>query len=159
MYIGKINHNINVADEYERLAKKDEEVAVLLKYNREYRHSIYFFVQAMEKYIRSKIFTLVNPNIEYFRKRNQNHSLTNAVDFLIEIISTDINVQNQIKNQLNSYVFENINFQLLHNNLRYPFYSSKFDSYSSLEFNLNDCEIIEKKLAALKVYLQQLNRL
>lgn len=159
MYIGKVHHNINVANEYKSLAEKDEHVAIFLKSNKEYRHSIYFFVQAMEKYIRSKIFTLVNPNLDYFRKKNQNHSLSNAIEFLIEIISADSTVQNQIKRQLNEYVFENINFQKLHNNLRYPFYNTKFNSYSSVEFTLNDCEIIQKKLNDLKTYLEQLNRL
>jgi len=159
MYIGNARHNVNVSNEYEFLAKKDEEVAMFLKKNSEYRHSIYFFIQAMEKYIRAKIFTLVNPNLEYFRKKNQSHSLENAIEFLTEIVSADKNVQNQIKNQLNEFVLENINFSQLHNNLRYPFYSLKYDSYSAIDFEIKDCEVIEKKLNDLKIYLKHLNRL
>lgn len=159
MVIGNVRHKINVSNEYEVLAKKDEEVALYLKKIKEYRHSMYFFVQAMEKNIRSKIFTLVNPNLEYFRKKNQNHSIDNAVEFLIEIISPDKNIQQQIKNQLNKYVLQDINFRQLHNNLRYPFYSLKYNSYSCVDFNQEDCEVIEKKLNELKNYLNQLQRL
>ncbi|KGN00178.1 hypothetical protein Z969_10020 [Clostridium novyi A str. 4570] len=159
MFIGKVRHNINVSNEYEILATKDEEVALCLKKIKEYRHSIYFFVQAMEKYIRSKIFTLVNPNLDYFRKKNHNHSIDNAIEFLVEIISPDKNIQQQIKSQLDKYVLQDINFQKLHNNLRYPFYNLKNNSYSCIDFNKRDCEVIEKKLTDLKIYLNQLQRL
>ena len=159
MYIVAIRHNVDVSDEFAQLAKKDEEVARFLKRNGEYRHAIYFFIQAMEKHIRSKIFTLVNPNNEYFRKRNLNHSVEGAVEFLIEIISPDENIRQQVKQLLNKHVLEDINFQLLHNNLRYPFYSDKYNSYSSVDFSYNDCDTIEKKLEGLKRYLQDINRL
>jgi len=105
----------------------------------------------MEKYIRSKIFTLVNPNLEYFRKKNQDHSIDNAVEFLVEIISSDKNIQEQIMNQLNEYIFQDIKFQQLHNNLRYPFYSSRYNSYSCIDFYQKDCEAIEKNLMILKL--------
>ena len=86
--LGKVKHRIDVSNEYEVLAKKDEEVSKLLFKNGEYKHAIYFCIQAMEKYIRSKIFSIVNPNLEYFRKRNQNHSVEDAIEFLLEIVST-----------------------------------------------------------------------
>ena len=159
MYIGKIHNDIDVSSEYDKLAKKDEEVARLLMKNAQYRHSIYFFIQSMEKLIRSKIFTLVNPNIEYFRKKNQNHSLNNAIEFLIEIISSDVTIQEQVKKYINFHVFEDINFQRLHNNLRYPFFSERYGTYSRLEFGENDCKIVEKKLGELKRYINELNRL
>jgi hypothetical protein len=104
----------------------------------------------MEKYIRAKIFKFVNPNLEYFRKMNQNHSLTKAIDFLIEVLSNDNNLKNQIRNQLDQYVFEGINFQYLHNNLRYPFYSEQYNNYSIIEYDINDCVFIENKNERLK---------
>lgn len=159
MYLGTVRHSVDVTDEYKLLAIKDEEVALLLKYNRQYRHSIYFFIQAMEKYIRSKIFSKVNANLEYFRNRNKSHSLGNAIEFLIEIVSSDDNVRNQVKKQLNDFVLENIRFQQLHNNLRYPFYSHKYDSYLVAEYSEEDCIFIEKKLEALKKYLVQIDKL
>jgi hypothetical protein len=157
MYIGTMRHNINVSEEYYQLAKKDEEVAKLLKENKQYRHAMYFFIQSMEKYIRSRIFILVNPNIEYFREKNKHHSINEAVEFLVEIVSSDPAIQKQIKQQLSDFVFQNINFQNLHNNLRYPFYFHKRKSYVSLDFKQKDCEIIEQKLDSLKNYLSGLS--
>lgn len=159
MHLGNIRHGVSVCNEYQMLAKKDEAVAVLLKEHSEYKHSIYFFIQAMEKYIRAKIFTLVNPNLEYFRKRNQNHSIDNAIEFLVDIISADENIQNQVKEMLNKNIIQGIKFQQLHNNLRYPLYNSRYDSYSSVDFTKEDCKIIENKLADLKIYLNELHRL
>ena len=72
--IGTINREVDISYEYYNLALEDEKVAILLKNKGEYRHSIYFFIQAMEKYIKSKIFTLVNPNLEYYINKNKHHS-------------------------------------------------------------------------------------
>lgn len=108
MNIGKRNNIYNVAETYENLAIEDEEVAKKLKQNSEFRHSIYFYIQAMEKYIRSKIFTLVNPELEYYREKNKHHSIGNAIDFLIEIIRSDTQSQEQLKQQLNEYFVEDI---------------------------------------------------
>ncbi|ADK14892.1 MULTISPECIES: HEPN domain-containing protein [Clostridium] len=159
MYLGNIRHNIDVSNEYYMLAKKDEEVGNILMERCEYRHAIYFFIQAMEKYIRAKIFRLVDPKLDYFRKRNQTHSIESAIEFLIDIISPDKNIQQQIKEQLNKYVLQDIKFQQLHNNLRYPYYSSKYNSYSMVDFRSLDCSGIYIKLHDLKDYLQELNRL
>ena len=156
--LGKIQHGINVAEEYENLANEDEMAARSLKNLDQFRHSIYFFVQAMEKHIRSKIFSLVNPNNEYFRKKNKNHSINDAITFLIEIISNDERVKVHIKNQIDK-IFAGINFQFLHNNLRYPFYSEKHDNYSVIHFSLEDCLFIEDANEVLKRYLMDLRRL
>jgi len=157
--IGHIRHGINVSDEYYELGKKDEEAANELMKLSLYRHSIYFFIQAMEKYIRSKIFSLVNPNIEYFREKNKNHSLNNAIDFLVEIINSDNIIRQQIKIQINEFLFENINFQMLHNNLRYPFFNQKYNDYSCIDFTKNDCLMVEKKVLKLKEYLKELDKI
>ena len=157
--LGRIKHHINVSEEYLFLAEKDEETARLLKENKKYRHSIYFFIQAMEKYIKSKIFARVDPNREYYRKMNQHHSLENAINFLIEIWSNDNNIKEQIKNKLNQYVFEGINFQYLHNNLRYPSYNEKNKDYSIIEYDNSDCIFMEDKNEKLKKWLSDINRL
>jgi hypothetical protein len=155
---GDIRHNVNVSQEYASLAKEDEMVANYLKNNKQYRHAIYFNIQAMEKYIRSKIFTKVNPNLEYFRNRNRNHSLNDAIEFLLEILGTNEMIKKQIKNQMDN-IFGDINFQFLHNNLRYPFYSEKHNDYSMIDFSLADCQFIENKNNILKKYLSELDRL
>lgn len=157
--IGKIKVDVDLAYEYQKMALEDENVAKLLKHNRQYRHSIYFFIQSMEKYIKSKIFTLVNPNNEFYIQKNRHHSLYSSVEFLIEVISPDENIRNQIKQQFNKYVFKELNSINLHNNLRYPFYNDKRKSYTKVEYNEHDCKYIEDMLDNLKKYLNDLNRI
>ncbi|MFD2869080.1 HEPN domain-containing protein [Kurthia populi] len=157
--LGKVKHRIDVSNEYEVLAKKDEEVSKLLFKNGEYKHAIYFCIQAMEKYIRSKIFSIVNPNLEYFRKRNQNHSVEDAIEFLLEIVSTEENLRKTIRQQLVECILGEINYQQLHNNLRYPFYSQKFNTYSVITYVAEDYKYVEIELQKLKIYLNELNRL
>ncbi len=158
-HIGTIKNNIDLSYEYKNLAKEDEKVAILLKNNFEYRHSIYYFIQSMEKYIKSKIFTLVNPNLEYFINRNKHHSLDSSIEFLIEVLSSDENIRNQVKFQFNQYVFKNLNSKSLHNNLRYPFYNNNYEYYTIVNYDKNDCEYIEEMLNNLKKYLDDLNRI
>jgi hypothetical protein len=58
---------------------------------------MYFLVQAMEKYIRAKIFTLVNASLEWIRERNRSHSLADSIDFLLEVITRDAMVRNHVR--------------------------------------------------------------
>lgn len=59
---------------------------------------MYFYVQAMEKYVRTQIFSLVNPNTSYFRERTRTHNLDDLIEFLIEIICTNDQIKNQLRN-------------------------------------------------------------
>jgi len=113
----------------------------------------------MEKYIRSKIFNLVNPNLEYFRNRNRTRSVGNAIEFLLEIHIQDKVLRNSIREQIFVSILGDINYQHLHNNLRYPFYSQKFDSYSIVTYTKKDYEFVENGLQKLKTYLNDLNRI
>lgn len=157
--IGTINREVDISYEYYNLALEDEKVAILLKNKGEYRHSIYFFIQAMEKYIKSKIFTLVNPNLEYYINKNKHHSLDDSIEFLIEVISPDENIRNQVKLYFNKYVFKDLSFRNLHNNLRYPFYDRSRGYYNIIKFDIEDCKYIEEMLENLKKYLKDLNRI
>ena len=154
-----INREVDISYEYYNLALEDEKVAILLKNKGEYRHSIYFFIQAMEKYIKSKIFTLVNPNLEYYINKNKHHSLDDSIEFLIEVISPDENIRNQVKLYFNKYVFKDLSFRNLHNNLRYPFYDRSRGYYNIIKFDIEDCKYIEEMLENLKKYLKDLNRI
>jgi len=158
VHIGKFRHNINVALEFRSLSKADESVAEILAANEEYRHACYFIVQAMEKSIRAKIFNLVNPNIEYFRERNRTHSLESAVEFLIEIVSTNPLIQEQVSKQLNEYVLGNTQYNRLHNNLRYPTYFNRYDSYSILDVYDTDFKTLKSRLNSLNNFLADLHK-
>lgn len=157
-YLGDLKKGIEVRDTYIALAKEDEKAAEELKFKGMYRHAMYFYIQAMEKHIRAKIFSLVNPKNEYFRDRNRDHSLDKAIEFLLEIITTNDVLRKQISEQIEKYVLKDIKYQQLHNNLRYPYYNRKADDYCCISYSADDCWRIEENLDSLKNYLVQLER-
>jgi HEPN domain-containing protein len=154
--IGRFRRDINVSEEYLNRAKEDETVALRLTELGNYRHALYFVLQAMEKYLRSKIFSLVNPNNEYFRQRNRNHSIEEAMDFLVEVISTDAHVQLQIRGQLTKYALANVKYNLLHNDLRYPTYFAAENYSCSLEISRDDVITLLARLNWIKEFMKSL---
>ena len=159
MKLGNINEIKNVQEEYLKLAKEDENAAFILKESNQYKHSIYFFIQAMEKYIRAKIFSKISPENEYFRDLNKHHSIETSGAFLLDIYCVDHNVKNQIKIMFEAAVFGDIQFNRLHNNLRYPFYNQNRKTFLSCHYEKEDCEVIELKLHNLKQFLNDLDKL
>lgn len=159
MLLGTTKKVINLEDEYVLLAKEDEKVAQLLKYSKQYRHSIYFYIQAMEKLIRAKIFSKVNPDNEYFRDSNRHHSIESSGDFLLQIYCVDSTIKNQIKKMFDDAIFSDIHFNKLHNNLRYPFYNNKNKYHLMCQYTDEDCTFIENKLKNLKSFLNDLDKL
>jgi len=158
-YIGKFRHRVNESDEFYHLAEEEEQAAVTLAQAGHYRQACYFLIQAMEKFIRAKIFSLVNPNLEYFRDRNRTHSLDAAVNFLVEVVSSDKVVQEQVFSQLNNHVLGNTKYRQLHNNLRYPTYFAKHDSYSMLDVQKCDFDVLSHRLLVLKKFLRDMHKL
>ena len=158
--IGHFKHGIkDLSAEYHRLSKEDELAAEVLQKAKQFRQACYFIIQSMEKSIRSKIFTFVNPDFEYFRKKNQNHSLESAVEFLIEIVSTDPVIRQQVSLQISNHVLGNTKYSHLHNNLRYPSYFEKFNSYSVLDVGDNDYTLLKSRLHSLRRFLMDINKL
>jgi hypothetical protein len=152
-----------VSKEYDALAENDEKAGRSLKNQSLYRNAVYFFIQAMEKYVRSKIFTLVPPKKGYFRNRNKNHSLNNAIEFLMKIANNSDIDKKQISKQIEIDILEEINFSFLHTNSRYPYYSrypfyseERPNTYYIIDFDEKDCLLIENKLEMLKKYLEKL---
>lgn len=159
MQIGKFKHRVDVSVEFNRLAIEDEEAASALIEIGKHRQASYFIVQAMEKYVRGTIYTLVNPNLEYFRERNRSHSLEDAVEFLVEIVSkNNSTIEQQVKNQIYQHVLGDTHYNQLHNNVRYPVYFKKHNSYSILEVSVEDSAVLKKRLVLLKKFLTELHR-
>jgi len=158
-YIGKFRHRVNVSDEFYHLAEEEEQAAGALAQAGRYRQACYFLIQAMEKFIRAKLFSLVNPNLEYFRDRNRTHSLDDAVNFLVEVVSPDKVVQEQVFSQLNNHVLGTTKYRELHNNLRYPTYFRKYDSYSMLDIQKCDFDVLAHRLSMLKKFLHDMHKL
>jgi HEPN domain-containing protein len=159
-YIGRFEHHLrDVAAEYQTLAQEDEQVGTLLIGRQQYRHGVYFLVQAMEKYVRSTIFGLVNPNTAYFRERTRTHDLDALLAFLVEIASADPVVQDQVRRQIEQHVLGTIRFGNLHNNLRYPAYLDRRQSYALLRVGCEDAKVVSGRLQTLKRFLGEIHQL
>lgn len=158
--IGRRNYNVtNLAAEYLALAQGDEKVGQLLIEQGQYRHGIYFLVQAMEKYVRSTIFGLVNPNTDYFRKRTLTHNLDDLLAFLREIICSNTELREQVRLQMENHVLGGILFGALHNDLRYPYFDEHRQSYALLSVSHQDADITLERLQMLKQFLKDIHQL
>src|SRR5689334_13483700 len=100
MPIGRVRRNVAVAAEFLQLAREDETIGRLLYDGGKYRHAMYFLLQAMEKYVRAKIFTIVDGKNAYFRNKHRDHSIEDAIDFFVEIVSLNEDVRRQVREQL-----------------------------------------------------------
>lgn len=157
--LGIFKHNVEPSVEFTLLAEEDERTGAMLKDASRYRPSMYFILQAMEKYVRAKIFSMVDARNEYFRREQRTHALQEAVQDLINIFSPDEHLRRQIMQQLHDYVLGDIKYEYLHNDLRYPKYSGRYNSYSSLQVSRQHCDLLFEKLRLLKVFLEGLDRL
>lgn len=158
MHLGHFRHGVKVNHTFACLAKEDEQAANLLAQAGLYRNACYYIIQAMEKLIRAKIFTLVNPKIKFFRDKNKSHSIEAAVDFLVDVVSHQPLVKEQVAKQLKTYVLGQTNYRHLHNNLRYPLYFEKYENYSVLEVGKEDYQTLCVRLESLKKFLEDLHK-
>jgi hypothetical protein len=159
-YIGRREYNVtDVSAEYRTLAESDEKVGQLLIGQGQYRHGIYFLIQAMEKYVRSTIFGLVNPNTDYFRQRTLTHNLDDLLAFLREIICSNAELREQVRLQMQDHVLGGIKFGALHNDLRYPNFDERRRSYSLLSVGRQDADITLERLQTLKRFLKDIHQL
>jgi len=158
MKIGKLRKEKNISSAYMELSRNDEIAADLLAQKGMFRQACYFLIQAMEKSIRAKIFTKINPNYDYNRKINQHHSLKESIELLIEIIlPTNKMMREHIKSQIEELILNNIKYKYLHNNLRYPIYMN--NSYFMLEVGKKNFEILKERLKKLRIYLIELDKI
>ncbi len=141
--------------EYQCLSDSDKSAAETLAKLGHYRQACYFLLQAIEKTVRAKIFTLVDGNNKYFRDKNRTHSISDAIDFLIEIISkNDPVIAAQHKYNFYSYVLGSLNYQQIHNNLRYPWFSEGKNSFYVLDIHERDYAELSDNLKKLETYLK-----
>lgn len=156
-HIGRFSYNANASLSYKQLAESDEKVAILLFEVGSYRESCYHILQAMEKLIRAKIFTLVDANNKFFRDKNRSHSVEDAVSFLIEVVSSNETIKSQVNQQLKKHVLGITRYNHLHNNLRYPVFFEKQNSYSLLEITKEDTRDLLNRLNLLKAFIQDID--
>ncbi len=157
--IGKIERNINISNTYLKLSQEDESAASELAKLGKYRVACYLILQSMEKLIRSKIFSLINADNDFFRDENRNHSIESAFDMLINILSTDNIQKEQIRAQFASNVLLKTNSNHLHNNLRYPYFQKRKSHYVLLNVDASDYEILVSRLNVLKSFIKDIHLL
>ena len=143
---------------YYDLATEDENVGLLLIHKEKYRHGIYFLLQAMEKYLRANIYMIIDPCDHRVVNQNRNHSIDEAVELLLDILSGDNLVKQQIKIQLEE-VLGNTKYHHLHNNLRYPSFNRKERKYFTLDVHEADANNIIKTLELLKEFLKDFHKI
>lgn len=151
MAIGTLSRNVRVSEEYQKLAEEDEQIARLLHSQYRYRHAIYFTLQAMEKFVRARIFRLADPFDPEVISNQRHHSVDEAIKFLFKAIK-DPDILKQVKEQLNKYFPPDINYAQLHNDVRYPFISQ--NRYNSLTVEYADAEEMMRRLGFLKEFLK-----
>jgi HEPN domain-containing protein len=148
----------DVTFQYRALAEEDERVGRQLLEQGAYRQAAYLIVQAMEKYVRVRIFAVINPTFPLYQRRTRTHDLDDLLDFLLEIVVSE-DIREQVRSQLKDHVLGGVRFNELHNDLRYPIWLSKRRSYASLQIDRAAAETVVKRLEALKQFLAGLDRL
>lgn len=162
IYLGKrrfIQEGIAMADEFFNLASGDEYAAKILCENHCYNQAAYFYIQSMEKYIKGYICQKINITNKTYANmlRSLGHSLDEAVDLLIKIISgNDERLKQQTEYQLKVVILRNVCFSVMYNEVRYPYYG-KQQQYSITDIGSEDCKILEEIYGGLKNYLKQLS--
>lgn len=164
-YIGKrrfLQDSVSVAEMYLEIAEKDEKAAKVLLDKGFYNQTAYFLIQAMEKQIKYKIANKIDVTNRYFAdeiRKTMGHSLGQSIEFLLRIYTSDNELlKQQMEHQLMQQVLKQINFQGVHNNVRYPLYHEKYLNYSFLDITRSECLELEDMLKGLKRYLAELDR-
>lgn len=148
--------SIEIAEQFEKIAVKDEKSADILYVNALYNQSAYFYIQAMEKYIKSYISRKIDITNQFYadKFREMGHSLDKSVEFFIEIMTGNSPVlRSQMEYQIKEVILKNVRFSQLHNNLRYPFYLKTNAEYGVDEMGRVDCEELRSMCRNLKKYL------
>ena len=129
-YVGNIEYasGLEMKYVYMQLAETDQQTADVLYKQKLYNQAVYFYIQSMEKKIKSCICEKVNMELPFYANKLKEigHSLDKSIVFLIEILSgNNVTLKTQLEKQLLVWVFENIRFLGLYNNCRYPKYVDK----------------------------------
>lgn len=157
-----LHTSLDVANEYKEIAEKDLKAAQLLMSNGLYNEAYYYYIQSMEKNIKKRICEIIDVTNPFFadQMRDIGHSLDDAIEFLLRVISGNNEVMyQQIKKQIVEKVLKEIRFSSVHNNVRYPYFNRHKKEYIYLNITYDDCIEIQKMEKNLKVYLEELYRI
>ncbi len=123
-----------------------------------YNQSAYYYIQSMEKLIKSFICRKIDMTNDYYanKLRKLGHSLDSAVDFYIEIVSGNNELLRvQVSKQLKDIILKGIHFSTIHNSVRYPSY--KNGNYRITEMTQNDCIELQNIYNSLRTYINDIH--
>lgn len=165
MFIGKrnsIENGFKVAEAFHDLAKSNFDSAVLLQNNGLYNESAYFYIQAMEKYVKEQICNKIDVSNPYFAEklRNTGHSLDISINFLIEIYGANNEIlKQQLEDIFLRSILKNTVFSKLNSILRYPSYNYHKEEYAIISVSFRECEQLKQMTLNLKSALDSLYKL
>jgi HEPN domain-containing protein len=90
MPIGKTTKCVDIPTEFLNYAEEDERVARMLLIESRYRHCVYFALQAMEKYLRARLFRLVDPYDREVINANRHHLIEVTIAELVKAIEEPV---------------------------------------------------------------------
>lgn len=157
--IGHFRELSDVSTEYALWARADEAAANALAEAGLYRHAVYFVVQAIEKHLRAKIFSVASPLNEAVRQANRNHSVEEAAAFLVATFDYDGRLCRLIQEQFDKCLLRGVRFNLLHNDLRYPAYLDRVGGFASLDVSERDLLQMFERLDWLKEFMKEVDLL
>lgn len=150
---------INISDYYLKKAELDKKAGKVLAEQGLYSQAIYFELQYMEKFIKSEISKKINIENRYTHELVNKHSIKELIFFLIDIIVVNDTFNKQLKFQIEE-ILGKIDYNKLHNNLRYPYYSPKNKMFIHVEYNKEDYEkIVDENFEQLKNYVSNLYKI
>ena len=156
-------NNSDISELYFEIAKQDEIAANNLVKCGLFNQAGYFYIQAMEKYIKSRIslwINVMNPFLADEMSKTIGHSLDESLSLLIKVFAGNNELLAlQMNQQIFSGILKEIRFEYLHNSLRYPIYIKRYGDYISISLKKSDCEKLHETLQRLKTYLDGLNRM
>lgn len=149
----------NISDYYLSKAELDRKAGELLAEKGLYSQAIYFASQYMEKLIKSEITKLISMENKFTYELVNKHSIKDLMILLIEITVADKLIREQLNKQIQE-ILGRINYDKLHNNLRYPYYNLREKEFISITYTKNDYEeIVNDTFKKLKNYVSQFYRL
>jgi hypothetical protein len=160
-FIGKRRREVDSLEkEYRLLAEEDEVVGRFLLSSGHYKHAVYWFVQAMEKFICSKVYQIGQDDDKELREGTKDHRMDKLLELFVERCTPrDDTVREHVLQQLSEHVLGGIMFGGLHNSLRYPEFDRAGKSFTIREVNADDANFAYDKLQTLKEFLQQMHKL
>ena len=96
-----------------------------------------------------------------YRERTWTHELDKLIGILLEVYTErigDDRVSEQIREQFDRLVLEGTRFGQLHNDVRYPRYSTRHSDYTLVEYDGSDVASLLRKVERLKRFVTDFRR-